>query len=132
MNRFSNPFEFARALLLRDKEPGDLPLHACGDQDRAGFRGCLDARGYIRRFAEHLPGRVNHDQAALEADTSGQLRHAFRGVSCVEIPKGSLDGQCSPDAALGVILLRLWITEQSHQPVAELLQHMPAKSGHRL
>ena len=36
-----------------------------------------------------------------------------------------------PHGALGVVLLRVRIAEEGHQPVAELLQHMPAEAGHR-
>ena len=66
-----NSFEFARALLLGDEEPGDLALDVQGDEDRARLGRRLDPRRHIRRFAKHLPGRVNDDQAALDADTRG-------------------------------------------------------------
>ena len=42
-----------------------------------------------------------------------------------------LDRQRRPDGAFGVVLLRLWVAKERHQPVAESFQHMTAKIGHR-
>ena len=71
LDRLGNTLEFARALLLRDKEPGDLALDVSCDQDGSGLSSSLDARRHVRRFTEHFAGRVYHDQAALKADTGG-------------------------------------------------------------
>jgi hypothetical protein len=49
----------------------------------------------------------------------------------VELVKRSLDRERRPHRAFGVVLLRLRIAEERHQPVAEPLQHMPAKPVHR-
>ena len=65
----------------------------------------------------------------MRADKLGRAR---RGVPGVEVGKRALDGERGPHGALGVVLLRLRVAEERHQPVAELLQHMAAKSGHRL
>ncbi len=67
----------------------------------------------------------------LEPDARGELRRAFGGVPGVDLSKGALDRERRPHRALGVVLLRLRIAEQGHQPVAEPLQHMAAKRGHR-
>ena len=64
----------------------------------------------------------------MRAESSGA---PDRGVSGVEVGERALDGERGPHGALGVVLLRLRIAEQRHQPVAELLQHMAAKIGHR-
>ena len=73
--------QLVRALLLDDEEPGHLALHASRDQDRPWLSSSLDARRHVRRFAEHLAGRVYHDRAALDADAGGKLRRAVGGRS---------------------------------------------------
>ena len=121
-----------RALLLDDEEPGHLSLDVHGDEDRPWLGRRLHARGDVRRVAEHLAGRVDDDRPGLEADARRQLRRALGGVPGVEVGKRALDGKRRPHGALGVVLLRLRVAEERHQPVAELLQHMAAKIGHRL
>ena len=64
----------------------------------------------------------------MRAESSGA---PVGGVPGVEVGKRALDGERGPHSALGVVLLRLRIAEQRHQPVAELFQHMAAKIGHR-
>ena len=64
----------------------------------------------------------------MRAESSGA---PVAGVSGVEVGERALDGERGAHGALGVVLLRLRIAEQRHQPVAELLQHMAAKPGHR-
>ena len=123
--------QLVRALLLDDEESGHLALHASRDQDRPWLSSSLDARRNVRRFTEHLAGGVYHDRAALDADAGGKLGRARSGVPCVEVGERALDGERGAHGALGVVLLRLRIAEQCHQPVAELLQHMAAKPGHR-
>ena len=124
--------QLVRALLLDDEEPGHLALHASGDQDRPWLSRSLDARRDVGRVAEHLAGGVDHDRPGLEADARGKLRRASCGVPGIEVGKRALDRQRGPHGALGVVLLRLRIAEERHQPVAELLQHVAAKIGHRL
>ena len=123
--------QLVRALLLDDEEPGHLALHASRDQDRPWLSSSLDPRRDVRRFAEHFAGGVHHDRTGLDADAGGKLGRARSGVPCVEVGERALDGERGPHGALGVVLLRLRIAEQRHQPVAELLQHMAAKIGHR-
>ena len=111
--------QLVRALLLDDEEPGDLSLDASRDQNRPWLSSSLDARRDVRRFSEHFAGRVHHDRAALDADAGGKLGRARSGVPCVEVDERALDRERSPHRALGVVLLRLRIAEQRHQPVAE-------------
>ena len=73
------------------------------------------------------PVGVDDDRTGLEADARGELRRARRGVPGVEVGERALDRERRPHGALGVVLLRLRIAEERHQPVAELLQHMAAK-----
>ena len=64
----------------------------------------------------------------MRAESSGAPDRAFLRV---EVGERALDGERGAHGALGVVLLRLRIAEQGHQPVAELLQHMAAETGHR-
>ncbi len=118
-------------LLLGDEKPRHLSLDIQGDEDRARLGLRLHPRGDIGRVAEHLAGRFHDDRPGLDADARGQFRRAFGDVPGVEVGKRALDRERRAHGALGVVLLRLRIAEERHQPVAELLQHMTAKIGHR-
>ena len=118
------------AAVLRDKQPGGLPLDGGCDEDRARLGGALDPRGDIRRVAEHFAGRVDYHLPGIKADPRRKLRGAFAGVSGVDFDKRALDRERSAHGALAVVLLRLRIAEQRHQPIAELFQHVAAERGH--
>ena len=111
-----------RASVLGDEKPGRLPLHARGDEHGPRFGRGLHPRRDIRRLAEHFAGCVDHDRSGLQPDAGGKLGRAGSGVPGVEVGKRALDGERGAHRALGVVLLRLRIAEQRHQPVAELLQ----------
>ncbi len=64
----------------------------------------------------------------MRAESSGAPDRCVPGV---EGSERALDGERCAHGALGVVLLRLRIAEQGHQPVAELLQDMAAESRHR-
>ena len=95
------------------------------DEDRARVSGALDPRGDIRRVAEGLARRVNYDLPGIKADPRGKLRRAFSAVPGVDFDKRA-----------GSQAQRAWRAQrrspargdsQRHQPVAELLRHMPAQ-----
>ena len=130
-DRRRHALELMRALVLGDEKPGCLPLHARGDEHRPRFGRRLHPRRDVRRLAEHFAGRVDHDRAALDADAGGKLGRARSRVPGVEVGERALDGERGAHGALGVVLLRLRIAEEGHQPVAELLQDMAAETGHR-
>ena len=119
------------AAVLRHEQSGSLPLDGGCDEDRARLGGALDPRGDIGRVTEHFARCVDHHLPGIKADPRGKLRGAFAGVPSVDLDKGALDRKRRPHGAFGVVLLRVRIAEQGHQPVAELLQHMAAKPGHR-
>ena len=121
-----------RALFLDDEKSGHLALHASRNQDRARFGGGLDARGDVWRVAEDFAGGVDHHRAGIEPDAGGKLGRARTDVPCVEVGKRPLDRKRRPHGALGVVFLRMRVAEERHQPVAELLQNVAAKSGHSL
>ena len=131
LDRLGQTLEFARALVIDDKEPRDLKLNIPGDEHRARVGRTLHASGDIRRIAEHLARRLDHNRARLESDARGELRRAFRGVSSIDLGKGALDRERRPHRALGVVLLCGRIAEEGHEPVAEPLQHVAAKPSHR-
>ena len=130
-HRRRHALERVRADVLGDEQPGDLALHGCGGDDRTRIGHALRTGGDIRRLAEHFARRVHHHRAGIEADAGGELRRA-RSISGVEFSQGALDREGGAHRALGVVLLCLRIAEERHQPVAELLQHMPAERSHRL
>ena len=132
LDRGGHALEFARALLLGDKEPSHLPLDVQGDEHRPRLGGRLHACSDIRRVAEHFAGRLHDDRAGLDPDARLELRRAPGRVPGVEFGKRPLDRERRPNGALGVVLLRARIAEKRHQPVAEPLQHMAAEIGHCL
>ena len=119
------------AAVLGHEQSGGLPLDRGCDEDRARLGGALDPRGDIGRVAEHFARCVDHHLPGIKADPRGKLRRAFAGVSGVDFDKRALDRERGAHSALSVVLLRVRIAEQRHQPVAELFQHMAAKPGHR-
>jgi hypothetical protein len=108
-----------------------LPLDRSCNQDRAGLCGALDPRGDIRRIAEHFASCVDHHLPGIKADPGLKLRDASAGVSSVDFNKRALDRERGAHCALSVVLLRVRIAEQRHQPVTELFQHMSAEPGYR-
>ena len=64
----------------------------------------------------------------MRAESSGA---PDRRVAGVEVGERALDGERGAHRALGVVLLRLRVAEEGHQPVAELLQNMAAETRHR-
>ena len=62
----------------------------------------------------------------MRATSRCALLLAFLAFRLIERP---LDGERRAHGAFGVVLLRLRITEQGHQPVAMLTLHMAAEPG---
>ena len=124
--------ELMGALVLDDEQSGDLPLDGRCDQHRSRLGGGLSAGGDVGRFPEHFARGVDDHLAAFDADANGKLWSAGRHVSAVHLGHRLLDAQGGPNGSFRVILLRLRIAEASHEPIAELLEHPPAKRRHRL
>jgi len=68
LDRLGHAFEFARTTLLGDEEPGHLTLNVHGDEHRARIGRGLNARGDVRRVAEHLAAGFHDDRPGLNAD----------------------------------------------------------------
>ena len=124
--------ELMGAFVLDDEKSGDLPLHGRCDQHCSGLGGGLNAGRDIGRFPEHLAGCVDDHLAAVDADANGKPGSAGRRVAAVHLLHRLLDAKGGPNGSFGVILLRLRIAEASHEPIAEPLEHPPAKRRHRL
>jgi hypothetical protein len=114
-----------------DEQPGGLTLHGRGHEHRSRLGQALNARGDIGRFPEHFARRVNHHRTRIKADAGDELRR-LAGVPRVQVSKRALDEKRSARRAFGVVLLRLRIAEQRHQPVAQPLEDMAAKVDHYL
>src|ERR1700733_4225936 len=123
--------ELMRAPVLNEEQAGDLPLDGRSDQYGSWLGSGLDACGDIRRLPEYLTGGIDDDWAGFQPDASDKLRDRRRGVPRVKFAERPMNGERRAHCALGVVLLRLRVAEQGHEPVAEFLQHMPAKRGHR-
>jgi hypothetical protein len=121
-----------RAAVFRHEQTSGLALDGRGDEDRAGIGGALDPSRDIGRIAEHLARCVDHHLPGIKADPRGKLGGAFVGVSGIDFDKRALDRQRRPHSALSVVLLRVRIAEQRHQPVAQPLEDMAAEPGYSL
>ena len=130
-DRRRHALELMRALVFGDEKPGRLPLHARGDEHRPRFGRRLHPRRDVRRLAEHFAASRRPRRAPVEADAGGKLGRAGLRVTGVEVGERALDGERGAHRAFGVVLLRMRIAEERHQPVAELLQHMAAETRHR-
>ena len=126
-DRRRHALELAGAAVFGDEQPGSLALHVRGHEHRTRLGQALNARGNIGRFAEHFARRLDHRRPQLEPDARGELRRAFVGVPGIHLSKRALDRERHPHRAFRVVLLRVRIAEQGHQPVAEPLQHVTAK-----
>jgi hypothetical protein len=124
-HRRRHSLDLVLAAVLRHEQSGRLPLDRGCNEDRARLGGALDPRGDIGRVAEHFARCVDHHLPGIKADPGGKLAR-FAGVPGVDFDKRALDRERGPHSALGVVLLRVRIAEQRHQPVAELFQHMAA------
>ena len=119
-------------MVFDEEQARDLMLHRGGDKHRSWLGGALDAGGNVGCVAEDFASRVDYDRAAFEADTGGEGREATRGVSRVKVSKGAQDREAGASGTLRIILLRLRIAEQGHDPVAELFQNVAAVLGDRI
>ena len=131
-DRRRHAFELGRAAVFGDEQPGSLALHVRGHEHRARLGKALErARRHwaLRRTLRPSPSTTTGPE--LEADARGELRRTFDGVPCIHLSKSALDRERRPHRAFSVVLLRVRIAEEGHQPVAEPLQHMAAKPRHR-
>jgi hypothetical protein len=90
-DRKRNSLKFMRALVLNDEEPSDLPLDVRGDQNCSRLGCCLNPRGNVGYFAEHLATRVDDDGAAFKPDAGDQFRNLSAEVARVEVGERTLD-----------------------------------------
>ena len=125
-HRLRHALEFMAAALLGDEQTGDLALHPRRDHDRTRFGQRLRPRRDIRYVAENLTRGIDHHRPGLDRDARGQGRLARALVLAVKLGQRTLDRECRPHRALGIVLLRHRIPEQRHQPVAELLADFAA------
>jgi hypothetical protein len=119
-----------RTALLRHEQSRRLPLHGRGYEHRARLGEALNARGDVGRLAEHLARGIDHDWSGIESDARRQRRLPRLRISRVEGFERALDRERGANSAFGVVLLRLRIAEERHQPVAEFFEHVAAKPGH--
>ena len=101
-------------------------------QYRAGRCGLLHTRGDIWRLAEYinlLAGiNAHHHCARIDADPNGE--HGMRRYFVELLYRGD-DRQAGARNALGVIVVSLGISEESHYTVAEILRDVATEAGYR-
>ena len=98
--------------------------------------------------ADLLPRLTNDDLKDIGVSALGDRRRLLDAIAGLAGAKSPPDVPASlskaspargpqvsaerrPHRALGVVLLRLRVAEERHQPIAELLQDMTAEPGHR-
>jgi len=104
-----------------------------GGHHSARFGGGLHTRGDIRRVAENVGvlacARANHNRSGIDADARRQ-RRVLRGLF-VELGDSLENREASTRRALGVIVMGLGITEESHHAVAQIFRDMAAVPNDR-
>jgi len=130
-HRLGHAFEFMAAALLGDEQASDLALHPRRDHDRARLGERLHPRRDVGGVAEDLARRIHYHRTSFDADAGGERRLARAGVLAVQLGQRALDRQRRTRRTLSVVLLRHRISEQRHQPVAELLGDVAAHLRHR-
>ena len=120
-HRLGHAFQFMGAALLGDKQTSDLALHPRCHHDRTWLCQRLHPRRSIRRIAVNLTRRIDHYRAGFDADARVERWLARTGILAVHLGERALDREGGPRRAFGVVFLRYRITEQCHQPVAQLL-----------
>jgi hypothetical protein len=105
----------------------------------SGDRGGEHREGRAKR-GQNLVDPRQFDQRQDRRVVRGPLEIAARGrerarlrcsLPALKFLAGENGLKRRPHGALGVVLLGVRIAEQGHQPVAELLQDMAPKIGHR-
>ena len=124
------PFQVERLDRLGDDRPVHEPVGGRTDQDLAHRRGLLEPRGGVHRVAgRHYVGRprgADDDLARRDPDPHAQL-HSEPGLQVVaEHADGLARLDRSPDAAKGIVLVRLRHPEQCDDGVADELLDVAA------
>src|SRR5262245_42511050 len=129
-HRLRHTLKFMTAAFFNDEETGDLVLHLRRHYDRARLCQRLYPRSNVRRVTVNLASRIDHDRSDFNPDARVKRRLAGSSILAVHLGERPLDRECGPRRPLGVILLRHRMTEQHHQPVAQLLGDMAAHLPH--
>ena len=127
---FGHAFQLVLALVLGDEQPAICRCTPSVIHISPGAAALCTRAATLGASPYTSPDGIDHDPPALEPDAGGELRRAGRGVARVEVGERALDRERRAHGALAVVLLRLGIAEQRHQPVAELLQHVAAERSH--
>ena len=117
------------AAFLGDKKACDLALDSPGDHNRTRLSQGLGSRCYVGHFAEYLSRRVHHHRPRVDCNAGCQHRLAGAIVLAVQFGERALYGESCTHCTFRVVLLRHRITEERHQPVAELLGDLAAHIG---
>ena len=130
--RARNAFEFMRAFVFDNEQARDLSPHGRRDEHCSRLGGALHPSGEVGSVAKYLAGGIHDDRTAIEPDAGGERGKSTLAVCGVQVFERAKDRQAGARGALRIILLRPRISEQRHQPVAELLGDMAAVLPDRL
>jgi hypothetical protein len=118
--------------VLQLKQIAEKPSRALGDDDHIRLGDALQARREVRRFTNdaallRVPrsDQIAHDdQPGRNADTGLQRSTRLEPGYC----RNQL--QSRPDRSLGIILMRLRITEVHKHTVAQIFRHKAVEAPH--
>ena len=114
------------AALLGNKQANDLALHMRCHNDRTWLRQSLHARRNVGCIAINLTGRIDHNRAGFDPYPRVKRGLARSCIIAVHFGERALDRECGSRGAFGVVLLCHRITEQRHEPVAQLFRDVAA------
>src|SRR5208282_6754183 len=131
LDRLRDSLELMRAAILYREHPRHQPMRIRRDKHGVGRGRSLYARGEVGRVAEDVgvgaAAGADHDRAGMDADPGRELWPITPGVECLDRVE---DLEPGAHCALGVIVVRLRITEIRHHTVAEKLCDVTAETLH--
>ena len=88
------------------------------------------SRSGASNVAVNFAPSIDDNWTGFDTDACVERWLARTGVHTVDLSERALDGEGGPRCAFSVVFLSDWITEQGHQPIAQLFGDMAAHLGH--
>src|SRR5216684_6842799 len=125
-------FERLRPLILDHEQSGDQMMHGVRYKDAIGSRGVLNPRSDIRHVAKHVRPLVaalaDDDGAAVYSDPHSKPGMPLARNAAIQRRHRIEDRESGEHSALGVVLVRMRITEVDQNAVSGVLLDVSAET----
>jgi hypothetical protein len=135
LNRFRHAFERLRPAIFDHEQTGYELKHRVGYQGCVRRGGRLHARrdvGHVTECLDPLIPLMHHHLPGMNADPHGDLKLVMSARRAVSFGNSVEDRETGTDRTLGVIVMRLRISEERHHPIAEILSDLAAELSDRV